>query len=331
MPASHYSYAVKKIKQSLPNNQQTYFNDIASAPRIFRKPKSKIIQFYSSYRNIGNYIAVQGIHHVLGYELDVWDIHQTPVDWDYINENYSAAIIGGAGLLHECFQSFWSEFAGGCTLPYVIWGIGLCLPENEDGSGVDKGVVGTVFDGALCANVRDELTRDYYSLTNVDVSICPTVAMIRSQLREGIYSQAKKYSVLHSVHTTLTEDVANEQLNQIIRDRVDSLHCTNNLQSKRVGIKDVLKLYPESDLVVCSRLHGAIIAFAFNVPFIALSFDPKVSAFVELYGGGVLCESADHLRQLLDAKEMPSYYVDMQAEEKALEFGYLAKQMLESV
>jgi polysaccharide pyruvyl transferase WcaK-like protein len=49
--------------------------------------------------------------------------------------------------------------------------------------------------------------------------------------------------------------------------------------------------------VVTTRLHGAIIAYGSRVPY-----DPKVRAFVELYGGGRLAQSPEHAMALLAAE-----------------------------
>jgi polysaccharide pyruvyl transferase WcaK-like protein len=46
-------------------------------------------------------------------------------------------------------------------------------------------------------------------------------------------------------------------------------------------------------------LHGAIIAYAFKRPYIAISFDPKVAAFNKLYGGGVCIADVGQLSAAL--------------------------------
>jgi polysaccharide pyruvyl transferase WcaK-like protein len=69
-------------------------------------------------------------------------------------------------------------------------------------------------------------------------------------------------------------------------------------------------MYQESDYVVTTRLHGAIIAYAFKRPYIAISFDPKVAAFNKLYGGGLCISSVDELKAglLSDQFKAPSEY-----------------------
>jgi hypothetical protein len=294
------------IKRHNPFDRQTYLRDVSVMAPALRRPRSRVIQFYSSYRNIGNFTPVLGIQGMLAHDTDVWDMHQSPIDWDWVHRHYDAAVIGGAGLLNACFQPFWDDFAEHCRLPYVIWGIGVCLPHNEKRKGVSVETARRVFAGAGLANVRDLLTRDHYSLPDsVDISACPTIVHLE-ELRKsqpGRYSGIHKdVDVLHSIHTTLTESAGNELINRLVRDSGRTLRCTENLQTTRSGINDVLALYPRARTVVTTRLHGAIIAFGLRVPYIALSFDPKVRAFVELYGGGQLAQSPEHAMTLLAAE-----------------------------
>ena len=58
-------------------------------------------------------------------------------------------------------------------------------------------------------------------------------------------------------------------------------------------------MYQDCDYVVTTRLHGAIIAYAFKRPYIAISFDPKITAFNKLYGGGVCISDLNQLERLL--------------------------------
>ena len=84
----------------------TKVNDISKGERVV---KSEILQFYSANRNIGNYTPVLGIHQMLDQELDVWNIHKSPVDWEFVHKNYTEVIVGGAGLLHSVFEKFWVD------------------------------------------------------------------------------------------------------------------------------------------------------------------------------------------------------------------------------
>ena len=53
---------------------------------------------------------------MLNQDLDVWNIHRTPIDWDFVHKNYSQVIVGGAGLLHSVFEKFWVDVDKNCKL-----------------------------------------------------------------------------------------------------------------------------------------------------------------------------------------------------------------------
>ena len=112
-----------RLKQLIAGFGLTKLNDISKGKRIV---KSSTLQFYSANRNIGNYLPVLAIHQMLDQVLDVWNIHKTPVDWEFVHKNYTEVIVGGAGLLHAVFEKFWVDLDKNCKLPITIWGIGVC-------------------------------------------------------------------------------------------------------------------------------------------------------------------------------------------------------------
>jgi Polysaccharide pyruvyl transferase len=321
---------VETVKRNLPFDRRTHLNDISATPPWLRRPSSHIIQFYSSYRNIGNFLPVLGIQGMLGTPTDVWDIHRVPVDWDYVHAHYRVAIIGGAGLLHACFEPFWQDFDRQCKLPFAIWGIGVCLPANEAAQGVSKPVVTRVFGKALLANVRDRLTVSHYALGDAtDIAVCPTVPYLhdwRAKSHPAPVQALADVDVLHSIHTTLASSDETQRITAAIEATGRTVQCVENLQRRRFGIDDALAFYATARLVVSTRLHGAIIAFGFDKPYVALSFDSKVKAFVDGYGGGWLCESIDELGPAL---ARPTAAVGSQAAaEAARAFGRAARAAL---
>jgi len=74
-----------KLNLGFERSNLTQLNDISKGDRVV---KSAILQFYSANRNIGNYTPVLGIHQMLDQELDVWNIHKSPVDWEFVHKNY---------------------------------------------------------------------------------------------------------------------------------------------------------------------------------------------------------------------------------------------------
>ena len=305
-------------------NELTELNDISKVPSVNRKRKSDTLQFYSANRNIGNYLPVLAIHEMLDETLDTWNIHKSPVDWNYVHANYSRVIIGGAGLLHSVFEKFWVDLEKNCKLPITIWGIGVCLPDNDEVKGVPKAVVKRVFAKSKFANVRDELTRDFYELdSEISITACPTLVYVSNHF--DVAEKRIGNRVLHSSHVDLEP---NDQT-PIIRDSIEragfEYAFTPNIESAENGLNRILKLYQDTNYVVTTRLHGAIIAYAFRRPYIAISYDPKITAFHKLYGGGVCIKNPNELARALiseDFKEESNYQIEL---DRVREFGLIVK------
>ncbi len=289
-----------KVKNLFGVSGLTKLNDISKGERVV---KSKILQFYSANRNIGNYTPVLGIHQMLDQELDVWNIHKSPVDWEFVHKNYEQVIVGGAGLLHSVFEKFWIDLDKNCKLPIIIWGIGVCLPDNDSVKGVPKQVVQSVFSRAVYANVRDELTRDFYQLpADISLTACPTLVHVANNFKVEAKAGVGK-TILHSSHVDLEPTSNTPEIKKIIESAGYKYYFTENIETKKLPLKRILNMYQDCDYVVTTRLHGAIIAYAFKRPYIAISFDPKVAAFHKLYGGGVCITSVDQLAQTLNGDQ----------------------------
>ena len=279
-----------------PSSSLTKLNDISKGERVV---KSKTLQFYSANRNIGNYLPVLAIHQMLDQELDTWNIHKSPVDWEFVHKNYDQVIVGGAGLLHSVFEKFWVDLDKNCKLPIIIWGIGVCLPDNDSVKGVPKAVVQSVFNRATFANVRDELTRDFYDLkSEISITACPTLVYVANKFKVAPKSDVGK-RILHSSHVDLEPTGAAGEIERVIKECGFDYKFTDNIESTKNPLKKNLKMYQDCDYVVTTRLHGAIIAYAFNRPYIAISFDPKIAAFNKLYGGGVCITELSQLPMAL--------------------------------
>lgn len=303
----------------------TKVNDISKGER---KVSSSTLQFYSANRNIGNYLPVLAIHQMLGEELDLWNIHKSPVDWEFVHKNYKQVIIGGAGLLHSVFEKFWVDLDKNCKLPIIIWGIGVCLPDNDSVKGVPKSAVQSVFARAIYTNVRDELTRDFYQLpSDISITACPTLVHVANNFKvEAKFTEGK--NILHSSHVDLEPTSTTPKIKEIILGNGFNYKFSENIETKKYPLKKILKMYENCDYVVTTRLHGAIIAYAFKRAYIAISFDPKVAAFNKLYGGGVCITDVN---QLSDAFGSEQFKVSMEyANElaKIKHFGEVIKSYL---
>jgi polysaccharide pyruvyl transferase WcaK-like protein len=240
---------------------------------------------------------------MLDEELDLWNIHKSPVDWEFVHKNYDQVIVGGAGLLHSVFEKFWKDLDQNCKLPIIIWGIGVCLPENDSTKGVAKDVVQSVFSKSVFANVRDELTRDFYQLpTDISITACPTLVYVANEFNVAAKGKSGK-NILHSSHLDLEPTSATPKIKEMIEQAGFNYRFTANVESKKYPLKKILKMYQKCDYVVTTRLHGAIIAYAFKRPYIAISYDPKITAFHKLYGGGLCITDVDQLPQVLKGEK----------------------------
>jgi polysaccharide pyruvyl transferase WcaK-like protein len=311
----------------IPGDRRCQFRDLQNYPAAVRRPKSSILQFYSKYPNIGNFTPCLGIREMLGMQLDAWNVHDKSIDWAWINRKYKGIIIGGAGLLNAVFEDFWRGCSENCKVPVIIWGVGVCLPENEQTQGVSIRFVEKVANKALLVNVRDSLTADMYRLHNAQVTACPTVVWLQNNAKSIVQGAHKSHSTLLSVHDTLLD--AREQKN--VADALRSVGpflATDNVQRFGTGLEDILRLFATSDCVVTSRLHGAIFAYSLGIPYVAISKDPKIAAFVEIYGGGELASGPEDIINFARARppKLPLPNV-----EEILKFGRSASAVINSL
>ncbi len=308
-------------------DRRVRFHDLSRLPAVLRRVRSPVIQFYSAVDNIGNYTPVLGIQQMLGFQPDTWNVHRVPVDFEFINRRYRAAIIGGAGLLHRVFNPFWSDLRQHCRLPMIAWGIGGCFPRGENNPCVDRAVVRDVFDRCELIHVRDELTANHFGRPDVHVGICPTVVWA-DQFAASLAPERK--TILFAAHDAVPV-AESEAIWRALRRSGWPVVRTDNVQRPRFGLMDILdQCYRPARLVVCSRLHGAIIAFGLGIPYVALPWDEKLRAFQERYGNGILAERTEELPRLLDNAPAVSAARRIEEREAAVAFGALAREWIQS-
>ncbi|NJW53445.1 polysaccharide pyruvyl transferase family protein [Salinimicrobium oceani] len=274
----------------IPYDERIKFRDLSKKRVNTRFAKSKILNFYSSNNNIGNYTPVLGIQKLLNQEYDVWCAHQQ-VDWDFVNTNYEKVIIGGAGLFHLSFENFWKDFTRECKIPAIVWGVGGIFPKDRSlKASVNNKVLKTALRKCDLINLRDDLSADYVDLPNIHISQCPTISYV-----DGVQNNRQKpKGVLYSSHEELLNQKEKNIVNKFLVDNVDFMF-TDNIQYQFCGMNRILDKYLKSKLIVTTRLHGAIIAYGLGIPYLAISFDEKVDEFYRLYGNGFLVKSLEDL------------------------------------
>lgn len=297
MDKSLYDKIKSKIAQYAGYDRRTKLGNLSIRNNGHRTSRSDVIQFYSASPNIGNYLPVLGIRRMLGENTDLWDAHDDNIDWDFVNENYSWAIIGGAGLLHSDFECFWRQLAANCRLPFVIWGIGACFPDVADSPGVPYSVAKPVLEEADLINLRDDATANHYDMKSANVSPCPTIVYLEGQKRDG---QNSGNTVLFSSHTGLTSDKEEKEICNIIESSTFDLDYTDNIEKRLRGMEDIIEKYKNCSAVITTRLHGAIIAYALKVPYIAIARDDKIRSFNKSYGNGLVFNEIKKIKHCIE-------------------------------
>lgn len=244
----------------------------------------RIINFISDAPNIGNFTAFWGIDELIGDEfwpsLRIDCRRYASVDID----RYDVALVGGAGLLAAGFTPFW-EWLARQRIPVIMFGLGVCLPDEDSEvprnslGGVPVETVRALGDRLLYANMRDRLTKDLYGLDRAEVTYCPTLAFVRAR-----YGQpARGRNVLYAHHQRLVSSGEGAELRRHADDDTDNLmHDTSP--------SAILAKYLEADVVLTTRLHGAIIGVALGRPYVAVAHDEKLRAFHAEHGGGLLID-----------------------------------------
>ena len=285
------------------------FNDFSKIkPQNWQESiNSPVMQFYSSVDNIGNYLPVLGIQKMLNHETDTWCIHDPKIDFDFINANYQYIIIGGAGLLHECFESFWDKVLNECKLPMMIWGVGVCLPDETNvrtdlsdsvkNSGVSRDTIAEIGKRCQLLNVRDDLTAEYYGLDDANISACPTVVYVS----DFSHKPSATPQFLLSSHEELVSLDDQAEIIATVSSSVDNFQYTDNFQKTFQSLDEIINnCYCPSSVVITSRLHGAIISYGLGIPYIAIARDLKMREFHRLHGNGICLNSIDEIGASLD-------------------------------
>lgn len=189
------------LLKAIPKEKSNYvFYDLAKIEPSERIAQSPIIQFYYGGGNVGDCLSVLGTQEMLKIPTDTWSVGDKKIDFDFINKHYKCAILGGGGLFHGAFEHFLRNFLDKCTVPFIIWGVGACLPEKKSGhkafqKGVDTKLVQDIVKKAKLVNIRDTMTVNVHHLKNVFIAPCPSMVYAQKFLsRNNLY-------VSHENHT----------------------------------------------------------------------------------------------------------------------------------
>lgn len=288
------------------------------AQRVARSPV--IMLCYMAEKNMGDYLPTLGMSQLLGFVPDMWDINDPDIDFDFINAHYRGVIIGGAGLLHRGFEEFYAQrLLKRCAVPWVVWGVGVCLPHGV-ADGVSPQVARALFTKASLVCVRDALTQGLYALAGATVMPCPSVVYVAPFKR---YVDPRATTILYVAHTELVDHAITERHYQLLKSagfRVKLITHRFATEKSRAEIARMIKNdYCASKVVVTTRLHGAIVAYALGIPYIAIPYDEKVVSFCATFGNGIIVDNdADLIAQLRKKNQIPLH---AGAINRVVEFG----------
>jgi hypothetical protein len=328
-------HAINSVKRksyaSLLGDRRCKFYDLSKKKGSNRKPESSVLQFYSSADNIGNFMPVLGIQELLGFSPDTWCIHDKKIDFDFINKSYKCLIIGGAGLLADCFEEFWKSLNDECNIPVIIWGVGACVKIGTDLPKSYINNVGSFGKKCVLINVRDRLTAEMFGFEEASITTCPTVIYLR-RFRNSVESLSGK--LIYSSHERNVSSQKRAEIKNILERTAPDFEMTDHIQHPYLGLEDIIKkFYLSSECVFTSRLHGAITAYGLGIPYIAFATDEKVPSFQREYGNGIFIEKIDQLEDVLSnrSKIISRMTLNKVDYERHDEFADKVKQYLKSI
>ncbi len=292
--------------------------------------KFKIICFVSKGQNIGNYTPYMGIIKMLK-QKPAKTVHWS--DYNSININdYDLLLVGGAGLLHKCFEDFWLWLAKQ-NIPVILWGLGTCWMDKStswmkgrDVSFVEPKILESMKKNIVLSNVRDEKTNEIYNLAG-HVSFCPTAIGLDATLEQdrlisAVLTKSNYDKILYAHHDRLA---TKKEMKKIMR------FCdeyTSNIFSSRETIHDIINKYLNAKLVISTRLHGCIIANSLDIPYIAYAKDGKIREFNKMYGGGLCYNSISDVKNAIESNSWKKIKISIDRD-KIREFGKIVNQYID--
>lgn len=286
---------------------------------------------FANRSNIGDWLSAMGIQRLLA----PLPIAEYLCDGPFVPATLAALacvpptdviVIGGGGLFMDYFEPFWRGFLDLVgERPFCIWGAGCCSMRFDD-SRIDTGLARRAASRAAICSVRDELTAEVLGRSSAPV-LCPSIAVLSAP-------EAPAESVLHSCSFEDTCPNAYWGLRLAAR-RFSTEHGrtyaeTNNRieADSRVELQRTLDLYARADTVFSARLHGCIVASAFNRKLVAVAQDWKINEFMKAIGLSewvVPFHGIDRLPEIVDNLERQPTVAGKMAESIAANRGVASR------
>lgn len=275
---------------------------------------------YANNRNVGDQFSARGIAWLLGGDVRYLPFERrldvTEAEIDRLPKD-ALVVIGGGGLLKSSFQEFWSRIGGKLRAErrrFAVWGVGCC----REWAGQTFDVPTDVLQAAMLVAVRDDRSAEMVDRDDVIVVPCPSHNLIRCRTA-SVRPQTNAVPsgvLLQSTHSALLDQLDPERGGHdafsaacrtlagsrgLRRIEVDNLVLSERALAPRrperllrrnllrpgahfAAADRLLDAYASADLVVTSRLHGAIFGAALRKPMLAFSKDPKLTDYLQATG-----------------------------------------------
>jgi len=280
--------------------------------------RGNAVQIYCSAFNLGDYLAAAAIRKLLP-EYRFVSLICNREEWEGAQGFLRALpagvplVVGGGGLLQRYFSPAWEDIlVSAKNHPLCIWGIGMCDSLVRE-TAIPPQFVREIAQAASFCSWRDPATAE--AAGTGAVTPCPSI-WLTDQLRPGLAAEkerrdsARKPVLLHAIHNEMGRErnlSFAAALQQWCSEHGWEYREETNVRPGSWGHirpRQVLANYMAADLVVSSRLHGCIMAYALGRPFLALCHDRKITQFLSTIGAEHVAVPHDSPTPLIDRLDL---------------------------
>lgn len=254
---------------------------------------AQVVYLYANKRNVGDYISFLGIKEVIGKDgpelfcSPVWE-KSLSRQLEFLKQNNPncTLIIGGGGLLQPVFASFW-ELILTSGLRFAVVGVGVNLMKGREL--FPSSFIGRLIEDAIFFSVRDTLTLSHipeHLKTRVQLHLCPSVNYVNP--RYGHNTRVNSNTLLHMKHPSdlRLSGINEEALSTLLREMASERGLEYEEHTNMCANHEfMLRKVSGANVVVSSRLHGCIMAYACGIPFLPIFCDEKIAAFNNTHSG----------------------------------------------
>ncbi len=314
-----------RIREGLSWRYRKYLSlrmDSLGSPRRFIEQRCNNLQcqaranvvsyIYATPGNTGDYLSMRGVRELSrepGYILqcDSYSLKKTFQTLSN-SSNIKGIVIGGGGLIQPVFNEFWDRIME-CHLPYALFGVGVnYLPHHREK--IDRGRLKAICSNAVSVHVRDleskNILRESSGREDITTGVCPSVNFLA---HFAVQDSSNHQTLLHVLHPSdlVASHVDVSRLIKTVQVLAEQLGLSyKQTEHTRGWSRFQLRQYMKSSVVISSRLHGCIIAYALGKPFVPIVCDHKTQWFVDTHATGVNTIPAASVMDHLDVEFVES-------------------------